>query len=137
MLLIAAFPTLPCPSEGPMPDPVIDRALPPPQPRAVELVGMLKFRKAREKDRWGHPQVPHEYTVRVLDDPELNAAYVELFRLIQSQGVPERWKRMRPKQYLYPGDGYKYWAMTTDEEESRILNRMRPEEDEHSRPVIL
>ena len=30
---------------------------------------------------------------------------------------------------LPPGDGYKYWATTTDEPQSRVLNRVRVEDD--------
>jgi len=30
---------------------------------------------------------------------------------------------------LYPGDGRKYWAMTDVEPESRVINRMRVEND--------
>ena len=134
MLLIASLPLFP--SKDPMETvPPVPPAPPEPCPRAVELIERLAFRKAREKDRWGHIQVPHQYTVRVLDDADLDAAYAELFDLIQEHGVLERWKRKPAKRYLYPGDGYKYWAMTTDKAESRIINRMIPEDDEHSRPA--
>jgi hypothetical protein len=47
---------------------------------------------------------------------------------IASEGTFERWKG-RKKRYLYPGDGWKYWAMTTHMPSSRVLNRMRIEDD--------
>ena len=40
----------------------------------------------------------------------------------------ERWQGPA-RRYLYPGDGYKYWAMTDDEPQSRVINRMRVEDD--------
>jgi hypothetical protein len=48
----------------------------------------------------------------------LEAAYIELFNRIQAHGVreyaPARPGRRRYlNRYWYPGDGYKYWAMTT------------------------
>ena len=46
--------------------------------------------------------------------PAREAAYPELFHLIQADGVIERWQG-RKTSYLYPGDGYKYRAMTTIE----------------------
>ena len=71
------------------------------------------------------PFIPHEYTVR---SPETEADYVALFNAIQADGVFERYKG-RKKRYLYPGDGRKYWAMTTSLPYSRVLNRMRIEDD--------
>ena len=71
---------------------------------------------------------PHEYTMRDKKDAARETAYVQLFHLIQADGVIERWHG-RKKRYLYPGDGYKYWAMTTNEPQSRVLNRMRVEDD--------
>ena len=55
---------------------------------------------------------PHEYTTRDRTDAARETAYVRLFHLIQADGVIERWQG-RKRRYLYPGDGYKYWAMTT------------------------
>ena len=40
----------------------------------------------------------------------------------------ERWAG-RYKRYLYPGDGWKYWAMTTELQESRVINRTKIEDD--------
>jgi hypothetical protein len=31
----------------------------------------------------------------------------------------------RKYQYWYPGDGWKYWCMTSDNRQSRVLNRAR------------
>ena len=71
------------------------------------------------------PEIPHEYVVR---SPHNEAAYVALFSAIMKHGVYERWAG-RHKRYLYPGDGWKYWAMTTELHESRVINRMRIEDD--------
>jgi hypothetical protein len=68
----------------------------------------------------------HEYTVR---SPATEADYIALFEVIQRSGVFERWAGRR-KRYLYPGDGRKYWAMTTHEPSSRVLNRMLAADDE-------
>ena len=52
------------------------------------------------------------------------AAYTQLFDAIKSRGRPEKWEGRRYR-YLYPGDGWKYWIMTTVLSQSRILNRAR------------
>jgi hypothetical protein len=50
--------------------------------------------------------------------------------LIQAHGVSE-WAPDRPgkrryrNRYLYPGDGWKYWALTTAGGQSRIINRAK------------
>jgi len=84
------------------------------------VIESLSFRFARTM-----PEIPHEYVVR---GPENEAAYVALFNAIMEHGVYERWAG-RHKRYLYPGDGWKYWAMTVELQESRIINRMRIEDD--------
>lgn len=43
--------------------------------------------------------------MRDKQDAARDAAYVELFRLIQADGVIERWQGRRTR-FLYPGDGY-------------------------------
>jgi hypothetical protein len=91
----------------------------------LAVIGRLLWRRARPKDRWGRPQVPHEYTVR---SPQTEADYVALFTAIQGSEVFERYSGRR-KRYLYPGDGNKYWAMTTSIAQSTVLNRMRIEDD--------
>ena len=65
------------------------------------------------------PQCPHYWTKRTL---ELEAEYVQLFEATKKHGVVERWGRYE-RQYLDLGDGFKYWRMTDDLEESTILNR--------------
>jgi len=80
----------------------------------------LSFRFARTM-----PEIPHEYVIR---SPDNEAVYVALFRAIMEQGVFERWDG-RYKRYLYPGDGWKYWAMTTELPASRVINRMKIEDD--------
>ena len=74
------------------------------------------------------PEIPHtQYTVRDRVKAARETAYVQLFHLIQADGVIER-GRGRKTRFLYPGDGYKYWAMTTSEPASRVINRMRIED---------
>jgi hypothetical protein len=86
-------------------------------PKAViSPLAPLAFREAQTM-----PECPHEYVVRT---PENEAAYVAIFNLIVEQGVHERWGR-RKYQYWYPGDGWKYWCMTSDIRQSRVLNRAR------------
>src|SRR3954469_575921 len=91
--------------------------------RALALIVQLWFRVAKTM-----PELPHEYTVRDSENPEREALYFELFRIIQADGVTERWQD-RNTCFLYPGDGRKYWAMTTIQPESREINRMRIEDD--------
>jgi hypothetical protein len=84
------------------------------------VIDSLSFRFAKTM-----PEIPHEYVVR---SPHNEAAYVALFSAIMEHGVNERWEGRR-KRYLYPGDGWKYWAMTTRLQESRVINRMKIEDD--------
>jgi hypothetical protein len=86
----------------------------------LQTIGRLTFRVAKTM-----PEIPHEYTVR---NPESEDAYVALFKAIMERGTFERWKG-RKRRYLYPGDGRKYWAMTTSQPHSRVINRMRIEDD--------
>jgi hypothetical protein len=96
--------------------------------RALTLIEQLAFRPAFRHPKGNRPYFPHEFTLRDKQDAARETAYVQLFHLIQADGVIERW-RGRKTRFLYPGDGYKYWAMTTDEPQSRVLNRMRVEDD--------
>jgi hypothetical protein len=80
------------------------------------IIAALSFRVAKTM-----PEIPHEYVVRT---PENEAAYVALFNLIVAEGVHGKWGRSR-YQYWYPGDGWKYWRMTNDIRQSRVLNRAR------------
>jgi hypothetical protein len=66
------------------------------------------------------PDTPHEYT-RKKDDPE---RYALLFDAVKRHGVREKWGKAYYR-YLYPGDGWKYWAMAGSVEYSQILNRAR------------
>lgn len=86
----------------------------------LAVIGRLSFRRAKSM-----PHIPHEYTVR---SPETEADYLTLFAAVLTDGVYERWAG-RKKKYLYPGDGRKYWAMTTHVPSSRIINRMKIEDD--------
>jgi len=92
--------------------------------RALELIAQLGFQVAKSM-----PEIPHtQYTVRDKANAARETAYVQLFHLIQADGVIEGWRGGRTR-FLYPGDGYKYWAVTTSEPESRVINRMRIEDD--------
>jgi hypothetical protein len=83
----------------------------------LEIISRLSWRFAKTM-----PETPHEYTVR--GKPEGNEAdYEALYHDIQQIGVDER-HNGRKKKYLYPGDGWKYWAMTTHLPSSHVLNRM-------------
>lgn len=93
--------------------------------RALALIEQLSFRVAFCTTK----KMPHpEYTVRDTTNSTRETAYVQLFHVIQADGVIEHW-RGHKKRYLYPGDGYKYWAMMTFEPASRVINRMRIEKD--------
>ena len=84
--------------------------------RRRSTIAALSFREAKTM-----PEAPHEYVVRT---PENESAYVALFNLIGEHGVQEKWGRYKYK-YWYPGDGWKYWRMTSDIRYSRVLNRAR------------
>jgi hypothetical protein len=84
------------------------------------VINSLSFRFARTM-----PEIPHEYVIR---SPDNEAGYVALFTAIMGDGVYESWAG-HDKRYLYPGDGWKYWAMTTELQESRVINRMKIEDD--------
>jgi hypothetical protein len=84
------------------------------------VIDTLSFRVASTM-----PEIPHEYTVRNAGN---EAAYLALFNAIQEYGRTERYKG-RPNKYLYPGDGWKYWAMTSELGQSRVINRMKIEDD--------
>jgi hypothetical protein len=94
---------------------VISRAI-----SRLDIIASLGWRVATTM-----PEIPHEYTVR---RPDREAAYVTLFNAVARDGVVESYKG-REKRYLYPGDGRKYWAMTTELGDSRVINRMRVEDD--------
>jgi len=76
---------------------------------------------------------PHEYVKRT---PENEERYVRLFENWKKFGVWGTWHRPngpRKYKYLYPGDGFKYWAMSTTIHPiearlaSKIINRTRIE----------
>ena len=71
------------------------------------------------------PEIPHEYVVR---SPENESDYFELFDVIRREGRIENW-RCRPYRYWNRGDGYRYWAMTTDIALSEVINWAKVEAD--------
>jgi hypothetical protein len=74
----------------------------------------LEFRFAKRM-----PETPHWYTVRSRAN---EADYVALFHIIQEKGAPETFGA-RAYRYWRPGDGYKYWTMTSDVTKSFVINR--------------
>jgi hypothetical protein len=66
-------------------------------------------------------EIPHWYVKRT---PENEKDYVALFNAIQKFGRVEKW-RGRPYRCWHPGDGYKYWAMTSEIRQSWIINRAK------------
>jgi len=64
---------------------------------------------------------PHWYVRRT---PANEPDYVGLFYAILKLGRVEKWRGRRYR-YWYPGDGYKYWAMTSDVRLSQIINRAK------------
>jgi hypothetical protein len=60
--------------------------------------------------------------------PETEADYVALFQAIQASDVRQLY-RGRRKPYLLPGDGRKYWAMTSHLPSSHVLKRMLIDDD--------
>ena len=85
------------------------------QDRELDL-SRLTFKFAKSM-----PETPHEYVVR---SPANEADYVALFSVIQEKGVQEKFGS-RKYRYWRPGDGFKYWAMTTDVKQSHVINRAK------------
>lgn len=70
---------------------------------------------------------PHQWASRRQND---EAGYVHLFECWKKFGVWGTWdgpNGPRKYRYLYPGDGFRYWAMTTNVDLSQIINRTRVE----------
>jgi hypothetical protein len=87
---------------------------------ATELsVTTLTFKYAKTM-----PQCPHWYAVR---SPENEQEYIRMYEMVREHGVYQRW-RGRKRQYWYASDGFKYWVMTSNVAQSRILNRTRIDE---------
>lgn len=70
--------------------------------------------------------LPHEYTTRKKGGTEED--FFALFDAIQAHGVDERYAG-RKKKYLYPGDGWKYFTMTTSKFREHVINRQKIEND--------
>jgi hypothetical protein len=91
----------------------------------LRIIEQLKWRQARKTNKLGKPQTPHAYALRDRVPEDL---FIALFDFIQQHGREERYARAK-RQYLYPGDGFKYWSMTPDLAESTIINRMLVSDD--------
>lgn len=70
------------------------------------------------------PQWPHWYIVR---EPDVEELFVRLFEMTKTDGKWECFYET-PRQYWYAGDGYKYWRMTDDLSQSRVINRCKEED---------
>ena len=81
-----------------------------------------EFKNAAEGFAKTMPECPHWYIVRgkTADDD----TYIAMFRTIEEHGIWREWNGS-PQQYLHPGDGYYYWKMTDDINESIIINRAK------------
>ena len=87
----------------------------------IELdLSRLEFKFAKTM-----PETPHWYVVR---SPANEADYVALFHACQRDGVDEKFGGRRYR-YWYPGDGFKYWTMTTDLARSQVINRAKVDDD--------
>ena len=104
--------------------------------RAVDAIARLEFVFAKTM-----PHMPHEYTVRkkAADDRD----YVALYKAIMFDGTVQRY-RGKAARYLYPGDGWRYWSMSSKRSDayarhplwvSRHINRNKIEETEHLTPL--
>ena len=71
------------------------------------------------------PKIPLWYVKRTQENEK---DYVALFGAIRKFGRVEKW-RGRPYRYWHPGDGYKYWAMTSEIRQSWIINRAKVRHD--------
>lgn len=87
------------------------------------------------------PHMPHEYTVR--ENAARDSDYVALYEAIMFSGTVQRYRGM-PNRYLYPGDGWRYWSMSSKRADayarhplwvSHHINRNRVEETEHLTPL--
>jgi hypothetical protein len=92
--------------------------------RILAVISRLAWRFARTM-----PNQPHEYVVRSLEN---EADFTALFHAIREAGVRQKYvptdgRRPYWNRYLWPGDGHKYWAMTTSARQSRIINRAKVE----------
>ena len=89
---------------------------PSPQDRPPAEFSTLKFRIAKTM-----PDTPHEYVVRTSEN---ETEYAALFNTIAEQG---QWETFMGRKYKYwsPGDGFKYWRMSNDLENSQVINRAK------------
>jgi hypothetical protein len=87
--------------------PVVDTAA-----DAARMSELAALRQALASLTWTYaktmPHIPHSYVVRGRTAPE--ELYTELFQAIRRWGVNMKFGPYRNR-YLFPGDGYKYWAM--------------------------
>jgi len=67
------------------------------------------------------PEIPHWYVKRTAENGK---DYVSLFNAIRKFGRVEKF-RGRPYRYWHPGDGWRYWAMTSAIGQSWIINRAK------------
>jgi hypothetical protein len=95
----------------------------------LAAISRLRFVSAKTMPHW-----PHEYTER--RKAAVDADYVALYEAIMERGVIQWW-RNRPARYLMPGDGLRYWSMSSKRSDvnawhplyvSRHINRHKLED---------
>jgi hypothetical protein len=91
---------------------------------------MLDLSRLSFKFAKSMPETPHWYVVRSAAN---EADYAALFHVIQAKGVPEKFGA-RKYRYWRPGDGFKYWAMTTDVQHSHVINRAKIDAEKGGAP---
>jgi len=90
----------------------------------MNILSSIEFIVAAQSLKWTFaktmPECPHQYIVRgkTADDE----VYSAMFRTIDTNGEWGEWGASKYK-YYHPGDGYYYWKMTDDIDESVIVNR--------------
>jgi len=93
--------------------------------RAGIITGMEfhNLRRSVDNIHWTYaktmPQWPHWYIVRSPNNEEI---FLALHSAIREHGEWELFYKIS-RQYLYLGDGYKYWFMDENLEKARIINR--------------
>ena len=86
--------------------------------QVANILGRQRYKFARTQ-----PWNPHYYTLKdTWEDPTL---YKAVIAWILENGELRKWgKKSNPPRRYFACDGWRYWPMTTDPEESILLNRV-------------
>jgi hypothetical protein len=93
-----------------------------PEPWACEIRDLAAARTWTFAKTMAH--IPHYWTRNEATCFVPDASYVALFNAIHAHGVNQRFGKYTYR-HLYPANGRKYWAMTSNVTYSNILNRAR------------